>query len=144
LGRYGVTCNIIAPGAGTRMTATVPDSARELRAGSGIQGAASAAPVQESAYAGLRDPEFVAPMVTYLCSDDAWDINGWVFNVSGGSISVSRYPVAERSIFKPGHWTLSELDDAVQNVLLKDIDNPAPPRDDIEVPGRDIAARVLS
>ena len=144
LGRYGVTCNIIAPGAGTRMTATVPDSARELRAGSGIQGAASNAPVQESAYAGLRDPEFVAPMVTYLCSDDAWDINGWVFNVSGGSISVSRYPVAERSIFKPGHWTLPELNDAVQNVLMKDIDNPAPPRDDIEVPGRDIVARVLS
>ena len=100
--------------------------------------------MQESAYAGLRDPEFVAPMVTYLCYDDAWDIKGWVFNVSGGSISVSRYPVAERSIFKPGHWTLPELDDAVQNVLMKDINNPAPPRDDIEVPGRDIAARVLS
>src|SRR4029077_17576328 len=29
LGRYGVTCNAIAPGAATRMTASVPDRARE-------------------------------------------------------------------------------------------------------------------
>ena len=38
LGRYGVTVNAIAPGAATRLTATVPDSARELRASRGIAG----------------------------------------------------------------------------------------------------------
>jgi hypothetical protein len=27
---------------------------------------------------------------------------------------------------------------------MKDIDNPAPPRDDVEVPGRDIPARPLA
>ena len=42
LGRYGVTCNAIAPGAQTRMTATVPDSARQLRAQRGMAGTGSA------------------------------------------------------------------------------------------------------
>ncbi len=36
LGRYGVTCNSISPGAQTRMTATVPQSAREARSARGI------------------------------------------------------------------------------------------------------------
>jgi NAD(P)-dependent dehydrogenase (short-subunit alcohol dehydrogenase family) len=36
LGRYGVTCNYIAPGASTRMTATVSDQSRQLRARAGI------------------------------------------------------------------------------------------------------------
>ena len=39
LGRYGVTVNCIAPGAATRLTATVPQASRELRAARGIAGA---------------------------------------------------------------------------------------------------------
>jgi len=139
LGRYGVTCNAIAPGAATRMTQTVPDSARQLRAAAGI-GAPTPVPVQQSAFVGLREAEYVAPMVAYLASDDAWNINGGIFNVSGGSVSLAHHPTAMRTVFKPGLWTVAELDDAVQSVLMKDIDNPAPPRDDVEVPGRDVPA----
>ena len=84
LGRYGVTCNGIAPGAATRMTQTVPDSSRQLRAAAGIGGGLPAA-VPQSAFVGLREAEFVAPMVAYLASDDAWNINGHIFNVSGGA-----------------------------------------------------------
>lgn len=144
LGRYGITSNAIAPGAATRMTQSVPDSARQLRSQAGIQSGATAQPVQESQYAGLRAAEFVAPMVTFLASDDAWNINGQVFNVAGGTVSLAHYPVAMRTVFKPGVWTMPELDDAVQNVLMKDINNPAPPRDDVEVPGRDVPARPLA
>ncbi len=145
LGRYGVTCNAIAPGASTRMTQTVPDSARQMRAAAGVQGAASNQPqAPQSAYTGLREPEYVAPMVGFLASDDAWDVNGWIFNVSGGTVSVAHHPTAMRTVFKPGLWELSELDDAVNNVLMRGIDNPAPPRDDVEVPGRDVAAKPLA
>jgi 3-oxoacyl-[acyl-carrier protein] reductase len=145
LGRYGVTCNAIAPGAATRMTQTVPDAAREMRQAAGIQGAASAQQqAPQSAYQGLREPEFVAPMVAYLASDDAWDINGWTFNVSGGTISVAKHPVADKTVFKPGLWELAELDDAVHNVLLRGTSNPAPPRDDVEVPGRNAPAQALA
>ena len=37
LGKYGVTCNAISPGAATRLTATIPDSARQLRAATQAQ-----------------------------------------------------------------------------------------------------------
>lgn len=143
LGRYGITSNAIAPGAATRMTQSVPDSARQLRAQAGIAANAQQ-PIKESQYVGLREPEMVAPMVAYLASDDAWNINGQVFNVAGGNVSLSHYPVAMRTVFKPGLWSMEEMDDAVQNVLMKDINNPAPPRDDVEVPGRDIPARPLA
>ena len=145
LGRYGVTCNAIAPGAATRMTQTVPDSARQLRAQSGVQGAGGAQQQQpESMFAGLRGAEFVAPMVGYLASDDAWNINGQIFHVSGGNVSVGNHPVATRTVWNDELWTVSQLDDAVQNVLLRGIDNPAPPREDVEVPGRDIDAKPLA
>ena len=148
LGRYGVTANAIAPGAQTRMTQGVPESARQLRARAGISGAASQQQQQpESAYSGLRDAGFVAPMCAYLASDAAWNINGQIFHVAGGNVSVGSHPIAWRTVQKEtddGLWTLEELDDAVQNVLLKDVPNPAPPRDDAEVRGRDIPAQSLS
>ena len=135
LGRYGVTCNAISPGASTRLTATVPDSARQLRARAGISGprqqqqAPAAAPP-------MRDPEMVAPMAAYLASDDAWDINGYVFAVAGGSVSVVQHPLAMRTIWKPGMWTVDELIDMVPGHLMVGIANPAPPPPDLEIPGR--------
>ncbi|MDA0353743.1 MAG: SDR family oxidoreductase [Chloroflexi bacterium] len=143
LGRYGITVNAISPGAATRMTATVPDAARDLRAQAGVSGAASAAPVQESKFA-RRDPDDVAPMAGYLASDDAWNINGQVFYVNGGRVGLTNHPVPQDGVFKPGLWTMAELDDAVHNVMLKNKNNPAPPRDDMEIAGRDVAAKPLA
>src|SRR3712207_3946492 len=54
LGRYGVTCNSISPGAQTRMTATVPQSARQAREARGIASAPRPAAAVE------RSPEQVA------------------------------------------------------------------------------------
>jgi NAD(P)-dependent dehydrogenase (short-subunit alcohol dehydrogenase family) len=150
LGRYGVTCNAIAPSAATRMTQSVPDSARQLRARAGIQTggggalatggvAAPQAPAQTpQAPAGpsLREPEYVAPMVCFLATDYAWNINGQIFAVSGGSVSVLNHPLAYKQIFKSGMWTLEELDEAVPRSLLAGTTNPAPPAADLEVPGR--------
>ncbi len=143
LGRYGITVNSISPGAATRMTATVPDAARDLRAQAGVSGAASNAPVQESAFL-RRDPDDVAPMAAFLASDDAWNINGQIFYVNGSRVGLTNHPVPEDGVFKPGLWTMPELDDAVHNVLLKDKKNPAPPREDVEVPGRDVDAKSLA
>jgi NAD(P)-dependent dehydrogenase (short-subunit alcohol dehydrogenase family) len=138
LGRYGVTCNAIAPGASTRMTQQVPDSARELRARAGIApiggNRAQAAPALS-----LRDPEYVAPMVAYLCSDDAWNINGQIFHVAGGSVGLSWHPTSMRTLWKPGMWTLDELEQSVPG-LLAGTTNPAPPPPDLDVPGRKVEA----
>jgi len=131
LGRYGVTCNAIAPTAATRMTASVPQAARDLRGRAGMQPstAASTAPT-------MREPEYVAPMACFLATDFAWNINGQIFSVGGGSVSVLHHPLAYRTIYKPGMWTLDDLDDLVPRHLLAGVANPAPPAPDVEVPGR--------
>jgi 3-oxoacyl-[acyl-carrier protein] reductase len=122
LGRYGVTVNGISPGANTRMTASVPDSARDARAARGIAGAAPAAAQRPP-----NPPEQVAPMVAYLASDAAADINGQIFAVSGGSVSLLYHPTAYRTIFKDDIWTVDDLRRLVPQHLMAGIENPAPP-----------------
>lgn len=143
LGRYGVTVNCIAPGASTRLTATVPQASRELRASRGIAGAggAPAAPAQNQAAAeaaAMRGPDMVAPMTVYLLLDEAWNINGRIFQVAGGHIGLLQdmYPPF-KNIYKHGKWTLDELRMLVPQQLMAGVQNPAPPAADLTVPGRD-------
>jgi hypothetical protein len=135
-----VTCNAISPGAATRMTASVPDQARELRARAGIQ--AGGAPAPRSASGGLlasmREPEYVAPMVAFLCTDEAWNINGKIFAVSGGTISLLQEEAPLRTITKQDAWTVQELRELVPSRLMFGLANPAPPPRDLEVPGRTV------
>tara|TARA_Y100000588_G_C14226936_1_gene913577 strand:+ start:1024 stop:1998 length:975 start_codon:yes stop_codon:yes gene_type:complete len=143
LGRYGITVNSISPGAATRMTATVPDAARDLRSQAGVTTGGYDGKEVESPFV-RRDPEDVAPMAAFLASDDAWNINGQIFYVNGGRVGLAHHPVPEDGVFKAGLWEMDELDDAVHNVLLKGKTNPAPPRDDVEVPGRDVDPMSLT
>jgi NAD(P)-dependent dehydrogenase (short-subunit alcohol dehydrogenase family) len=137
LGRYGVTCNAIAPGAATRMTQSVSDQARELRSRAGI--AAGGSQTLPGVAQVSRDPEMVAPMAVFLASDLAWNINGQIFNVAGGTVSLANHPLPLRGIYKPGLWTLDELDEMVPTRLLAGTTNPAPPPADLDVPGRPVA-----
>jgi NAD(P)-dependent dehydrogenase (short-subunit alcohol dehydrogenase family) len=138
LGRYGVTANSIAPGAATRMTQTVPDSARQMRASSGISAGGRAAETPSGPPL-MRGAEFVAPMVVYLCTDQAWNINGKVFNVAGGTVSLSHEEAAIRTIDTPGVWDLGELRQRVPQ-LIDGYANPAPPPADLDLPGRPVAS----
>ena len=126
LGRYGVTCNCIAPRALTRMTADLP------------QRPAQARPAQERAVgAGIQElaPDYIAPMTCYLATDQAWSINGQIFLVYGGTVAVLAHPLAQRTIFKEGMWTVDELIEMAPQ-MMEGIPNPAPPPADLEVPGR--------
>ncbi len=132
LGRYGVTVNAVSPVAATRMTAEVPGG------GSG-RGSAP-----RSAFGGMREAEDVAPMVGYLASDYAWNINGQIFHVQGGRVSLAHQPLPEHTILTPTPpWTLAELDDGVHYVLMRRRRNPSPPPEDVEVAGRDVTPRAL-
>ena len=123
LGRYGVTVNAISPGANSRMTQTVPQSARDIRASSGIQANSAVAPLELN-----RDPEDVAPMVAWLASDEAKDVNGHVFHCQGGQISLMSNPAEERTLRKNGRWTVEEIDAMFSGTLGMDMANPAPPQ----------------
>ncbi|MCC7364268.1 MAG: SDR family NAD(P)-dependent oxidoreductase [Dehalococcoidia bacterium] len=146
LGRYGVTVNAIAPGAATRLTNAVPASAREIRAAKGIAAAGGPPKADGNAMvnkaaeeqAAMRGPEFVAPMTVYLLLDEAWNVNGRVFQVAGGHVGLLQdmYPPF-KNIYKHGQWTLDELRMLVPTNLMEGVQNPAPPAADIAVPGRD-------
>ncbi len=141
LGRYGVTCNAISPGAATRMTSSVPDASRELRARAGIQSAAGQRTAQQMA---MRDPEYVAPMTVFLCTDEAWDINGKIFAVAGGTIGLLQEEIPLRSIITQDKWTVDELRELVPSRLMVGLRNPAPPPPDLEIPGRPVPAEAAT
>jgi NAD(P)-dependent dehydrogenase (short-subunit alcohol dehydrogenase family) len=140
LGRYGVTCNAIAPGAATRMIASVPDRSRELRSRAGMGGPAAggetAPAMRTPEIEPLRDPEYVAPMTAWLCTNEAWDVNGKIFHVAGGSVALAMEESPARSISKSGRWTIDELALMAPGSLMRDVRNPAPPAPDLDLPGR--------
>ncbi len=87
LGRYGVTCNCIAPAASTRMTDRGRAVNREGRAPT------------ESAEGTRMDPKAVAPIAVWLGSEEGGAVSGRVFGASGHRISVYHEPVQERALF---------------------------------------------
>ena len=129
LGQYGVTCNAICPVAATRMTLTdAVLKARELRKQQGIIR-------EERALAQLEDlkPEDIAPMVVFLASDHAADVNGQFFLCAGPSISLLSQPRPGKTIVKAeGRWTLDELEALVPQTLAEGLANPAPPRESVK------------
>jgi len=117
LGRYGVTCNSVAPRALTRMTANVPRGEQLGQNGFAALGA------------GLDNwnPEDIAPFVAYLAGDAAADINGQIFLVYGSTIAIMSQPRPAYTIQKAdGLWTVEELKQILPTTLAKDLVNPAP------------------
>ena len=120
LGRYGVTANAISPGANTRMTQSIPDSTRAMRVG-------SFKPAEEDHF--IYDPEDVAPVVAWLCTDSAGHINGEIVHAVGNRISLFNKYETRRSITKAGRWTVEELANAVPETFGPELINPAPPQE---------------
>jgi NAD(P)-dependent dehydrogenase (short-subunit alcohol dehydrogenase family) len=100
MSRYGVTVNAIAPGARTRMT---EKTFGELAAGEG--------------QFDPLDPENIAPLVAYLCSDQASHISGQVFGITGGLVQLYQgwTPVAE--LDKDARWEPKELADRMEQLF---------------------------
>ena len=125
MGRYGVTCNAYAPTAATRFTLS-----DEIVAG--FKKRYEAGLMTKERYEELTSPpspETVTPLIVYLCTDEAADINGQVFDVTGGNIAIYSEPLKKKSIVKPeGLWTVEELIDQVPRILLEGYQNPAPPQ----------------
>jgi len=118
MGRYGVTANAISPSASTRMVASVPDEARELRANRGIAAGGSTV---------LRGgPDDIAPMVAWLATDEAAHVNGHVFHVTEGLINLLNEPEPVKTIQKKGKWTVEELARVFPSTIGLELYNPAP------------------
>ena len=130
LGRYSITCNVIAPLAATRMT---------LDQGviSGMRKRFEKGLISKEQYEELINmpgPEFVAPMVVYLATDEAANINGQVFGAGGGRIARYSWPEDITGIYKDhekdGPWQLDDIIRLAPKTLLAGYVNPAPPADE--------------
>ncbi len=125
VGGYGVTCNAYVPWAETRLSAS-PEALAvyKLRYETGVW-----TKEQYEAATHMPDPKKIPPFLVYLCADEAADINGQVFDIYGGNISIYSEPTKKKTIVKEkGLWTVAELNKLVPRVLLDGYKNPAPPQ----------------
>ena len=103
LGRYGVTVNSIAPAARSRMTESL---------------FANMMAKPEQGFDAMA-AENVAPLVVWLGSDEAADVTGRVFEVSGGKVSVAEGWEPGPGIDKGDRWEPAELGPVVRELLAK-------------------------
>ncbi|MFC1874338.1 SDR family NAD(P)-dependent oxidoreductase [Chloroflexota bacterium] len=121
LGKYGVTCNVILPQASTRMTMSPEmEEARRRRIERG-----EVTPEQAAAWRPPPDPDYVSPIVVYLCTNEAANINGCLFGARNGDIILNTVLVSTKTIHKEGIWTLDELIDIMPRTLGAGLINPS-------------------
>lgn len=124
LGKYGVTVNAIRPSAGTRLTLSDQlRAAGEKAAKGGQTRLVRVLDLLES-----WKPDYVAPLVVWLCSDAAANVNGRTFWIGGPNVALYSEPEPIRALYSAkGYWTLDELDAAMPG-MTGDLVNPAPPQ----------------
>ncbi|MBI4216229.1 MAG: SDR family NAD(P)-dependent oxidoreductase, partial [Chloroflexi bacterium] len=125
LGRYGVTANCLFPGATTRMTDR--PELREAQARS-VAAGIRAAPAPAQAAPAVRDPAGVSPIVVWLSTDEASNVNGWVFAASWGEVGVYSPPRLGKALYKDGYWTVDEVAEVFPRTLGEGLVNKWPPQ----------------
>jgi len=129
LGRYGCRANSIRPRAATRLT--LSDELREAMERTRKEGMAlgtgggSDSPVaQIEAWV----PAGVAAFTTWLCTDEAANVNGQDFIVSATEVSLMTQPTPERTIFTDDVWTVDELSSRMGGSLTRGLANRFVPK----------------
>ncbi len=128
MGKYGVTCNALRPNAATRMTVT-----DELMAAWKKQ-FVDAGGTDEKVFKEMIDkmvlsskPEHIAPVVVWLATEEAADVNGATFFISGNEIGIYAEPAVTQKITKPeGFWSVDELVKITPKELTNNWKNPMP------------------
>ena len=125
LWKNNITCNAIVPRAMTGMTDSIPDDQlRKLAATRGVAGA-DTLPMDELKKRFIGgSPDAIGPMVCWLSSEEADKINGQLFLVMEGRISVFK-PIEETKMaFKDGMFSVDELWN-IMPMLTAGLPNPA-------------------
>ncbi|HJP40777.1 MAG TPA: SDR family oxidoreductase [Dehalococcoidia bacterium] len=122
LGRYGVTANMIRPSAATRLTMS-PEmaAARERRTAAGLARAGQGTGMPDD-----MTPERIAPLVVWLCTDAAAEVNGQDFSVGSDFIRLNTLPTPVKSIHREGGWDLDTLDRVFPQTIGQGLVNPMP------------------
>jgi NAD(P)-dependent dehydrogenase (short-subunit alcohol dehydrogenase family) len=111
IGRFGVRCNAIRPFAtGVSTAEYAKDAGSWMRVMTLTMGPEPGVESQPD-----FDPEQfparkISPLVVWLCTDAAANINGRTFHVGGDEISLLSEPAPERTVTQAGGWDLGGLD----------------------------------
>ena len=113
----GVTANCLSPGGATRLHAVSYDNFKKMREDELISEA------DWQSYLDTPPPEYVAPIVAWLCSEAADGVTGNVWHAAGGAVGVWNHYDVKRTIYRGDHktnppWSLDELDVHVPKALL--------------------------
>src|SRR5437660_1940813 len=116
LAKYGVTANAILPSGATRMVDSTPRG-REVFEQTGKWPSQLAAGTE-------RDPDNVAPLVVYLASDAARDVNGQVFHSFGYGYTLLAQAQAIRRLEADRRLTPDELVTLFPSTLGRSLKEP--------------------
>ncbi|HEX5506152.1 MAG TPA: SDR family oxidoreductase [Thermomicrobiales bacterium] len=130
LNKYGVTANAILPYATTRMIDSTPRGQMFAQEHEGKL-------PSEMATGTEGDPGNVAPMVAYLVSDDAQQINGHFFGVRGNTIALYSHWELAGVLHAEHRWTPEDLVDLFPETFGQTTTPPAP----VPVPGAERPVR---
>jgi NAD(P)-dependent dehydrogenase (short-subunit alcohol dehydrogenase family) len=114
LERYGITVNAMAPAGMTRMTGTIPGVDKDN-------------PPPE------LDPELNGPLIAFLGSERAANVNGQIFGRRGFGYTLFQQLRPIAMMYKPGGLTASEIADNFNGVFLEHLQP-------IGIPGMRLAA----
>jgi len=124
LGRFGVRCNAIRPlAAGQSTKDYAVKTARWTRLMELTMGPRPGRIQPQSFDPDALAPRKIAPLVVWLCTDAARNVNGRTFHVAGDAISRLSEPQRERVIHHAGGWTLDALDALAPTHLVDDLSN---------------------
>ena len=124
MGKYGVRCNAIRPRAGTRLVISDQMRAAAEREGSGGMQLKGLEMFEKT-----NPPEAVAPMVVWLCTDEAAHVNGRDFLVGGNHIALYSIPEQIASIKTDATWDLDTVAKLAPEELTKDLTNQFLPKE---------------
>ena len=99
--KYKCTVNTISPGAATRLTIDLMEAAgREYDENDWTQG-----------------PEQIAPVVAWLCTEEASEITSQIIHSQGGILGIMQQPAIIQSFTTDNLWTLDQLDSLIPELI---------------------------
>ena len=101
MAKYKCTVNTISPGAATRMTIDLIKAAgRDVDVNDWKQG-----------------PQQLAPVITWLCCDEASDVSNQIIHVQNGTVGIMQQPAVIESFLSEELWSLDQLDRVIGNLV---------------------------
>jgi hypothetical protein len=99
--KFRCTVNTISPGAATRMTIPLSQARGHEVDPNDV----------------TRGPQQIAPVVTWLASEAAKDVNSQILHVARGAVGIMQQPAIIRSFKNEALWSLEQLDHVMPKLV---------------------------